>query len=178
MPMKWYVVHTFSGHEQKVKADIEETLRHEDESLRLNIGEIIVPMEPPPPPGEPKKKGGRRKFFPGYILVQLELTEDTHHFIRHRPSVSGFVGNDKGPRPLSQREVDSIVKQMDEGPVRQVAAVQFEEGASVRIKDGPFVNFSGMVEEVKTEKRKLRVLVTIFGRATPVELDFDQVERT
>ena len=83
--MKWYVVHTFSGHEQKVKADIIETLRHEDESLREKIGEIIVPMEPPPPPGEPKKKGGRRKFFPGYILVQLELTEDTHHFIRHRP---------------------------------------------------------------------------------------------
>lgn len=175
--MKWFVVHTYSGFEQKVKADILEQMKHESEVVQKGIGEIIVPMEPPAPAGEKKRPGGRRKFFPGYILIQMDLNDETHHFIRHRPNVTGFVGNEKGPRPLKDSEVEAIRRQMDEGPVRQVAEVQFEEGVAVRIKDGPFVNFSGIVEEVKAEKRKLRVLVTIFGRATPVELDFNQVER-
>jgi len=175
--MKWYVVHTYSGFEQKVRADILEQMKYESEAVRQGIGEIIVPMEPPQPAGEKKRPGGRRKFFPGYILVNMDMNDETHHFIRHRPNVTGFVGNEKGPRPLKDTEVEGIRRQMDEGPVRKVAEVQFEEGVAVRIKDGPFVNFSGIVEEVKTEKRKLRVLVTIFGRATPVELDFNQVER-
>lgn len=175
--MKWYVVHTYSGFEQKVKNDIVDQCQREPETVRDHIGEIIVPMEPPVPEGEKKRPGGRRKFFPGYILVQLDLTDETHHFIRHRPNVTGFLGNDRGPRPLSEKEVEAIRSQMLEGPVRKAPEVQFEEGMSVRIKEGPFVNFSGMIEEVKAEKRKLRVLVTIFGRATPVELDFNQVER-
>jgi transcriptional antiterminator NusG len=175
--MKWYVVHTYSGFEQKVRSDILENLKFEAPELLGLIGEIIVPMEPPPPPGEKKRPGGRRKFFPGYILVQMEMTDGTQHFIRHRPNVTGFLGNEKGPRPLSEKDVEGIRRQMDEGPVRAVADVQFEDGQSIRIKDGPFVNFSGIIEEVRTEKRKLRVLVTIFGRATPVELDFNQVER-
>jgi transcriptional antiterminator NusG len=176
MPMKWFVVHTYSGFEQKVRSDILEQIKYEPE-VTDSIGEIIVPMEPPPAEGEKKRPGGRRKFFPGYILVQMDLTPASQNFIRHRPNVTGFVGNDKGPRPLSPSEVEAIRHQMDQGPVRKVAEVQFEEGAAVRIKEGPFVNFSGIVEEVKPEKHKLRVLVTIFGRATPVELDFTQVER-
>ena len=175
--MKWFVVHTYSGFEAKVKADILDQMQRESEIVQQSIGEILVPMEPPPPPGEKKRPGGRRKFFPGYILVEMDLNDESHHFIRHRPNVTGFVGNDRGPRPLSEREVEGIRSQMLEGPVRKVAEVQFEEGVAVRIKEGPFVNFSGIVEEVKNEKRKLRVLVTIFGRATPVELDFNQVER-
>lgn len=176
--MKWYVVHTYSGYEQKVRADILEQIRLVEPGLATLIGEIVVPMEPQPPAGTKKRPGGRRKFFPGYILIEMDLNDETHHFIRHRPNVTGFVGNDKGPRPLSEREVESIRKQMDEGPVETAEKIQFEEGGSVRIKEGPFVNFNGVVEEVKNEKRKLRVLVTIFGRATPVELDFNQVERT
>ena len=177
MTMKWYVVHTYSGFEQKVKADILEQMKYETEVVQQSIGEILVPMEPPQAAGEKKRPGGRRKFFPGYILVQMDLNDESHHYIRHRPNVTGFVGNDKGPRPLTDREVEGIKSQMVEGPIRKVAEVQFEESMAVRIKEGPFVNFSGVVEEVKPEKRKLRVLVTIFGRATPVELDFAQVER-
>ena len=177
MPMKWFVVHTYSGFEQKVKNDILDQAKREEPTVSEHIGDIIVPMEPPPPPGEKKRPGGRRKFFPGYILVQMDLNDETHHFIRHRPNVTGFVGNERGPRPLAEREVEAIKSQMLEGPVRKVTEVQFEEGLAVRIKEGPFVNFSGIIEEVKNEKRKLRVLVTIFGRATPVELDFNQVER-
>lgn len=173
--MKWYVVHTYSGFENKVKADILESLKNESESLRNAIGEILVPMEPPMQTG--KRTGVRKKFFPGYILIQMDLNDETHHFIRHRPNVTGFVGNEKGPRPLSEREVEAIKNQMLAGPVKKVVEVQFEEGMAVRITDGPFANFTGIVEEVKPEKRKLRVLVTIFGRATPVELDFGQVER-
>jgi transcriptional antiterminator NusG len=152
-------------------------MKREGPAVAEHIGEIIVPMEPPAPEGEKKRPGGRRKFFPGYILVQMDLNDETHHYIRHRPNVTGFVGNDRGPRPLSEKEVEQIRHQMDQGPVRPVVEVQFEEGMAVRIKDGPFLNFSGIIEEVKTEKRKVRVLVTIFGRATPVELDFSQVER-
>jgi len=176
MAMKWFVVHTYSGFEEKVKADLLQQLKQIPEVADL-IAEVIVPVEPAAPIGEPKRPGGRRKFFPGYILVNMELTEETQHFIRHRPNVTGFLGNEKGPRPLGQSEVDAIRHQMDAGPVRKVAEVQFEEGSAVRIKEGPFVNFSGMIAEVKPDKRKLRVLVTIFGRATPVELNFNQVER-
>ena len=177
MSMKWYVVHTYSGYEQKVRADLLESLKQAPEEVTSKIGEIIVPMEPPVPEGEKKRPGGRRKFFPGYILVEMDLSQQTHHFVRHRPNVTGFVGNEHGPRPLSEREVENIRVQMSEGPVQTVEEVQFEEGTAVRIKDGPFVNFSGIVEEVRPEKQKLRVLVTIFGRATPVEVGFDQVER-
>jgi len=174
--MKWYVLHTYSGYEQKVKADLLESLKGAPEEISSVIGEIIVPMEPEPQPGEKKRPGGRRKFFPGYILVEVNLTKDSHHFIRHRPNVTGFVGNADGPRPLTESEVEGIRLQMSEGPMQTTEEVQFEEGSSVRINEGPFVNFSGIVEEVKPEKQKLRVLVTIFGRATPVEVGFNQVE--
>jgi transcription termination/antitermination protein NusG len=177
MPMKWFVVHTYSGFEQKVRADIQDALKRDCSALAELFGEIIVPMEPPVPEGEKKRPGGRRKFFPGYILVQMELNDETHHFIRHRANVTGFLGNERGPRPLPEKDVERIRGQMEQGPIRPVAEAQFEEGTNVRIKDGPFVNFSGIIEEVKSEKRKVRVLVTIFGRATPVELDFGQVER-
>ncbi len=176
--MKWYVLHTYSGFEQKVRQDILEGIKREEPEVADNIGEIIVPMEPPPPPGEKKTPGGRRKFFPGYILVQMNMTDKTHHFIRHRPNVTGFIGNDEGPRPLSEKEVENIKHQMSAGPVKVEAEIQYEEGNPIKIKDGPFAGFSGVVEEVRAERRKLRVLVMIFGRATPVELDFHQVERS
>ena len=175
MAFRWYVVHTYSGFENKVKVSLLE--RIEAAGMQAFFSDILVPEEDIVELVSGEKKTSKRKFFPGYILVEMNLTDKTHHYIRHRPNVTGFVGNDRGPRPLSPKEVEGIRQQMDEGPVRAVAEVQFEEGSAVRIKDGPFVNFSGIIEEVRAEKRKLRVLVTIFGRATPVELDFNQVER-
>lgn len=178
MAMKWYVVHTYSGFEHKVKADIELQKKLQPKSISERIGEVIVPVEPSPTTtGEKPKRAQRKKLFPGYIIIQADLTDEVHNFIRHRPNVTGFLRNESGPQCLSEAEVKAIKNQMDHGPTRAVPEVQFEEGISVRIKSGPFVNFTGMIEEVKPEKKKLRVLVTIFGRATPVELDYNQVEK-
>lgn len=174
---KWYVVHTLSGFEQKVKADILKAAGEDpDPEIRSAIEEVVVPLEPAPPPGE-RRRRPRKKFLPGYILVRMVMTDKTQHFVRHRPSVTGILGNEKGPKALSQAEVDRILHQMAEGAARKASEEMFEEGMAVRITDGPFVNFTGIVEEVRTDKKKLRVLVTIFGRATPVEVDFTQAER-
>ena len=170
---KWYVVHTYSGYENRVEQALWERVKqHGAEDL---FSEILVPRENP---GE--GKGTARKFFPGYIFVKMALTKDTWHIVKDTPRVSGFVGGGKEPgsvRPVPEREVLQITDQMAEGATRPAPKERFEVGETVTVIEGPFANFSGAVDEVNVDKAKLRVLVSIFGRATPVELDFSQVEK-
>ncbi len=175
MAMAWYVVHTHSGYEQKAKAALEERIR----SLRMEeyFGEILVPTESVVEMVRGVKRTTTRKFFPGYVLVQMELNNETWHVVKNTPKVTGFVGHSKNPRPISEQEVARITNQMSEGAVKPKPKIDFEKGESVRVIDGPFSNFNGVVEEVRPEKGKLRVLVSIFGRSTPVELDYGQVEK-
>jgi transcriptional antiterminator NusG len=175
MAKQWYVVHTFSGYEQKVKAALEERIRSMGKAEKF--GEILVPVEKVMELVKGKKKTSSRKFFPGYILVQMELDDDTWHVVKETPKVTGFVGGTTNPAPVSEEEVRTITQQMEEGAVKPKPRVLFSVGESVKVVDGPFVDFNGIVEEVRPDKGKLRVLISIFGRATPVELDFVQVER-
>jgi transcription termination/antitermination protein NusG len=175
MAKQWYVVHTFSGYEQKVKAALEERIRSMGKADKF--GEILVPVEKVMELVKGKKKTSSRKFFPGYILVQMELNDDTWHVVKETPKVTGFVGGTTNPAPVSEEEVRTITQQMEEGAVKPKPRVLFSVGESVKVVDGPFVDFNGIVEEVRPDKGKLRVLISIFGRATPVELDFVQVER-
>jgi transcription termination/antitermination protein NusG len=175
MPKQWYVVHTFSGYEQKVKAALEERIRSQGKAERF--GEILVPVEKVMELVKGKKKTSSRKFFPGYILVHMELDDETWHVVKETPKVTGFVGGTTNPAPVSEEEVRAITQQMEEGAVKPKPRVLFSVGESVKVVDGPFVDFNGIVEEVRPDKGKLRVLISIFGRATPVELDFVQVER-
>ena len=173
--MKWYVVHAYSGYEYKVKSALEEQIRlagKED-----FFGEILVPCEQVVDMVKGVKKTSSRKFFPGYILVQMDLNDDTWHIVNDTPKITGFVGGMKNPPPISKEELLKITTQMEEGAVRPKPKVLFETGENVRVIDGPFMNFTGHVEEVKPEKGRLRVMVSIFGRPTPVELDFVQVEK-
>ncbi|MBI5559967.1 MAG: transcription termination/antitermination protein NusG [Deltaproteobacteria bacterium] len=175
MAKKWYVVHTYSGYEEKVKSALEEkikTLGKEDK-----FGEVIVPSEKVVDMVKGVKKTASRRFFPGYILVNMELTDDTWHIIKDVPKVTGFVGGMKTPPTVSEEEMKKITRQMEEGAIRPKPKVLFERGENIRVVDGPFTNFAGIVEEVKPEKGKLRVLVSIFGRQTSVELDFVHVEK-
>ncbi len=173
---KWYVVHTYSGYENRVEHALGERIKqHDAEHL---FTEILVPRESDEAKGE--RRGAARKFFPGYIFVKMELTTETWHIVKDTPRVSGFVGGGKDPgsvRPVPEREVLRITNQMTEGAARPEPKQRFEEGETVRVTEGPFANFSGSVDEVNADKLKLRVLVSIFGRATPVELDFSQVEK-
>lgn len=175
MAKQWYVVHTFSGYEQKVKAALEERVRSMGKEQQF--GEILVPVEKVMELVKGKKKTSSRKFFPGYILVQMELDDETWHVVKETPKVTGFVGGSTHPPPVSDEEVKAITQQMEEGAIKPKPRVLFSVGEGVKVVDGPFVDFNGIVEEVRPEKGKLRVLISIFGRATPVELDFVQVER-
>ncbi|MGH7768446.1 MAG: transcription termination/antitermination protein NusG [Candidatus Binatia bacterium] len=175
MDKKWYVVHTFSGYEQKVKAALEERIKSLGKEQQF--GEILVPVEKVMELVKGKKKTSSRKFFPGYILVRMDLDDETWHVVKETPKVTGFVGGSTHPAPVSDEEVKAITQQMEEGAIKPKPRVLFSVGESVKVVDGPFVDFNGIVEEVRPEKGKLRVLISIFGRATPVELDFVQVER-
>jgi transcriptional antiterminator NusG len=166
MAKKWYVVHTYSGFENKVKKSLEERVKQE--GLEEQVGEILIPMEQVVEMVRGEKRTSKRKFFPGYVLVNT-------------PKVTGFVGSAKIPKDvpaISDAEVQRLTAQISEGTLKPKPKVQFEDGDQVRVIDGPFSNFNGTVEEVKPDKGKVRVLVSIFGRATPVELDFMQVEKT
>lgn len=176
MSHQWYVVHTYSGYEQKAKTALEERIG----SLGKKdcFSEILVPSESVVEMKKGVKKTTSRRFFPGYILVKMELNDDTWHLVKNTPKVTGFVGSGKSPAPVPEEEVMRITKQIDEGTLRPKPKVEFEKGESVRVVDGPFASFNGVVEEVNPEKGKLKVLVSIFGRSTPIELDFMQVERT
>jgi transcriptional antiterminator NusG len=173
MAKNWYVVHTYSGFEEKVKASIEERIKLK--GLEDKITRILIPTEKVIELKGKKKKETDRKFYPGYILVEMELDDETWHLIKNTLRVTGFVGGAK-PVPLPQEEVDVILQQLERGPAPVVKS-RFEKGESVRITDGPFTNFVGYVDEVDMDHGRLRVMVSIFGRQTPVELAFSQAEK-
>ena len=179
MTQQWYVIHTYSGFENRAKQNLEErvkNLKNRDENWD-KISSIVVPTETVVELVKGKRKTSQRKIFPGYILVRMELNEETWHIVKDTPKITGFAGDSTKPSPISDSEVEEILSQMKEGVSKAKPKVSFNAGDNVRVIDGPFVNFIGTIEEVKPEKRKLKVLVSIFGRATPVELDFVQVER-
>ncbi len=176
MTMHWYVVHAYSGFEKSVMRALKE--RIERAGMQDQFGEILVPVEEVVEMKGGQKKTTERKFFPGYVLVQMEMNDDSWHLVKSTAKVTGFVGGTANkPAPISEKEVQSILQQMQEGAEKPRPKVLFEPGELVRVNDGPFNEFNGTVEEVNYEKSKLRVSVTIFGRATPVELDFSQVEK-
>lgn len=173
--LQWYVVNAYSGFELKVKKSLEERIRAQD--MENFFGRVEVPQERVVELVRGQKKTSNRKFFPGYILVEMVLNEDTWHLVRETPKVSGFVGDARDPVPMSIEEVSRILEQVEEGAASPRARAKFEQGELVKVIDGPFADFNGTVEEVKPEKGKIRVLISIFGRATPVELDYIQVEK-
>jgi transcriptional antiterminator NusG len=173
MEKNWYVVHTYSGFEEKVKLTIEEKVDKQD--LKEKISRILIPTERVIELKAGKKKESDKKFYPGYILVEMDMDDATWHLIRSTPRVTGFVGG-SNPIALSEEEVEVILQQIEKGPVPQVKT-QFQKGEGVRIIDGPFTNFIGNVEDVDIDHGRLNVMVSIFGRQTPVELNFFQVEK-
>lgn len=173
MAKQWYVVHTYSGFEEKVKLTIEDSAKRR--GLSEKISQILIPTEKVVELKAGKKKESTKKFYPGYILIEMDLEDDTWHIVSSTPRVTGFVGGDK-PTPVSQEEIDVIVQQVEEGPATKVKT-QFDRGDSVRIIDGAFANFNGFVDDIDEDHDKLRVMVTIFGRQTPVECNFLQVEK-
>ena len=175
--LKWYVVHAYSGMEKAVERNIVERVQRA--GMQGKFGRILVPTEEVVEVKNGVKRTTERKFFPVYVLVEMVMDDDTWHLVKHTSKVTGFVGGARNrPAPISEDEVMKIVNQMQEGSDRPKHKVEFDVGEYVRVKEGPFADFNGTVEEVNYEKSKLRVLVTIFGRATPVELEFGQVEKT
>ena len=173
---RWYVVHAYSGMEKAVERNLRERIDRSE--MQEKFGRILVPMEEVVELKNGKKSVSERRFFPGYVLVEMEMADDTWHLVKHTSKVTGFVGGAKNrPSPISAAEVLKIVHQMQEGVEKPRPKVQWEVGELVRIKEGPFTDFNGAVEDVNYDKSKVRVSVTIFGRATPVELDFAQVEK-
>ena len=174
MALKWYGVHTYSSFENKVKLSLEERIKNL--GLEELFGEILIPSETVMELKQGERKTTLRKFFPGYILVNMELNDETWHVINETPKVTGFVGGNT-PAPITDEEIARITKRVEEGAEKPRPKISFDVGETVRVIDGPFLNFAGVVEDVKPEKAKLRVMVSIFGRATPVELEFMQVEK-
>ena len=175
--LRWYVVHAYSGMEKAVERNILERIQRA--GMQDKFGRILVPMEEVVEIKNGQKKTAERKFFPGYVLVEMVMNDDTWHLVKHTNKVTGFVGGSKNrPAPISEAEVMKIVNQMQEGTEKPRHKIEFLVGEFVRIKDGPFTDFNGSVEDVNYDKSKVRVSVTIFGRATPVELDFSQIEKT
>ncbi|NCP41487.1 MAG: transcription termination/antitermination protein NusG [Rhodoferax sp.] len=175
--LRWYVVHAYSGMEKAVERNIIERINRS--GMQSKFGRILVPMEEVVEIKNGQKRTTERKFFPGYVLVEMVMDDDTWHLIKHTNKVTGFVGGGKmRPSPISEAEVMKIVSQMQEGTDKPRHKVEFVVGEFVRVKEGPFADFNGSVEEVNYDKSKVRVAVTIFGRSTPVELEFSQVEKT
>jgi len=175
--LRWYVVHAYSGMEKAVERNILERINRA--GMQAKFGRILVPMEEVVEVKNGQKRTTERKFFPGYVLVEMIMDDESWHLVKHTNKVTGFVGGAKNrPAPISEEEVMKIVNQMQEGSEKPRHKVEFEVGEYVRVKDGPFTDFNGSVEEVNYEKNKVRVAVTIFGRSTPVELEFSQIEKT
>ena len=175
--MRWYVVHAYSGMEKAVERNILERINRA--GMQHKFGRILVPMEEVVEVKNGQKKTTERKFFPGYVLVEMIMDDESWHLVKHTNKVTGFVGGAKNrPAPISQAEVMKIVNQMQEGTEKPRHKVEFVVGEYVRVKDGPFTDFNGSVEDVNYDKSKVRVSVTIFGRSTPVELEFSQIEKT
>lgn len=171
---KWYIVHTYSGHENKAKLSLIERVRNAN--LTEFFGDVLVPTESVMEVVKGQRRTTTRKFFPGYMFVQMVMDDRTFHLVKNTPKITGFLGGTK-PTPVPEREITGVQSSVTEGKRPQKVKVVFEVGDTVRVTDGPFANFSATIEEVKPEKQKVKVLVSIFGRATPVELDFNQVEK-
>ena len=176
MTKRWYVVHAYSGFEKSVQRALAERIRRA--GMAEKFGQILVPVEEVVEMKSGQKSISERKFFPGYVLVEMEMDDDSWHLVKNTPKVTGFVGGTATkPTPISEKEVAKIMQQMQEGVEKPKPKVLYEVGEMVRVKEGPFTDFNGTVEDINYEKSKLRVAVTIFGRSTPVELDFIQVEK-
>ncbi len=174
-PKRWYIVHAYSNFENKVADSIREQAKLR--GLADHIDQVLVPKEKVTEARRGRKVETERKFFPGYVLVRMDLTDEVYHLIKNTPKVTGFLGTDKKPMPISDAEADRILHQVQEGIERPKPAVSFEVGEQVRVSDGPFASFNGVVEEVDEGRSRVKVAVSIFGRATPVELEFGQVEK-
>ena len=175
MSKQWYIVHTYSGYEGKVR----ESLKQRVDALGMNeaIGEILIPTEDVVEMRSGEKIISKKKFFPGYVLINMEMSDNAWHVVKNTPKVTGFVGMGTKPTPLTQEEVDRIINQVSVAAEKPKPKFQFQRGEQVRIIDGPFTNFQGVVDDVNNDRATLKVMVTIFGRSTPVELEFLQVER-
>jgi len=172
---KWYIVHAYSNFEKKVKDSILEQAKAQ--GLEDQFSEVLVPTEDVVEIRRGRKVNTERKFFPGYVLVKMDLTDEAYHLIKNTPKVTGFLGSGSKPMPVSEREVARIIGAIEEGVERPKPTISFEIGEQVRVTDGPFASFNGTVEQVDEERARLRVTVSIFGRATPVELEYNQVEK-
>ena len=175
MAMRWYVVHVYSGFEKKVAESIREQVRQKDMEERFE--EILVPTEEVVEMRRGQKFNAERKFFPGYVLVKMDVDDESWHLVKNTPKVTGFLGSRGRPSPISDAEADRILRQVKEGVERPKPSIIFEIGEQVRVSAGPFTSFNGLVEEVDEERSRVKVAVSIFGRATPVELEYSQVEK-
>jgi transcriptional antiterminator NusG len=175
MTKRWYIVHAYSNFENKVAESIKEQAAQK--GLSDLFEEVLVPTEEVVELRRGKKVASARRFFPGYVLVKMELTDQAYHLIKNTPKVTGFLGSDNKPVPITEAEANRILHQVQEGIERPRPSIQFEVGEQVRVADGPFASFNGLVEEVDEERSRLKVAVSIFGRATPVELEYGQVEK-
>src|SRR3954464_6430303 len=175
MSMRWYIVHAYSNFEKKVAESIKEQAKQR--GVEDLFEQVLVPTDKVTEVPRGRKIDAERKFFPGYVLVKMELTDEAYHLIKNTPKVTGFLGADKKPMPISEKEAQHILNQVQEGIERPKPSITFEVGEQVRVSDGPFASFNGTVEEVDEGRSRVKVAVSIFGRATPVELEFGQVEK-